>query len=174
MDVKRSVPATVLATVLALGGLAGVVTSAQAKVNVHHRLEVETGAGKVKVRVMIENRSDAPVWIPREIALGDDLSAPRFALSALSSVTDAVPYTGRMVKRGPLNAADFLEIKPQTTYLNTFDITQAYAFKPGQHSYEIRYAGPWVTDLAKLDAGRIKSSPALPVRFSHTGKLAAK
>jgi hypothetical protein len=171
MHVKRSVPATVLATVLALGGLAGVVKSAQAKVNVHHRLEVETGAGKVKVRVMIENRSDAPVWIPREIALGDDLSAPRFALSSL---TDAVPYTGRMVKRGPLNAADFLEIKPQTTYLNTFDITQAYAFKPGQHSYEIRYAGPWVTDLAKLEAGGIKSSPALPVRFSHTGKLAAK
>lgn len=165
MHVQRSV----LATVLALAGLAGVVNSVEAKVNVHHRLEVETGAGKVKVRVMIENRGDAPVWIPREIALGDDLSAPRFALSSL---TDAVAYTGRMVKRGPIGPADYLEIKPQTTYLNTLDITQAYAFKPGQHSYEIRYAGPWLTNLARLDAGSIRTSPALPVRFSHTGKLA--
>jgi hypothetical protein len=171
MHVKRSSPAAKLAMVLALVGVVGVVKAVEAKVNVHHRLEVETGAGKVKVRVLIENRGDAPVWIPREIALGDDLSAPRFALSSL---TDTVAYTGRMVKRGPLNAADYLEIKPQTTYLNTLDITQAYAFKPGQHSYEIRYAGPWVTDLRKLDAGGIKSSPALPVKFSHTVRMAAR
>lgn len=167
MHVKRRRPATVLATMLALAGLAGVVKAVEAKVNVHHRLEVETGAGKVKVRVLIENRGDAPVWIPREIALGDDLSAPRFALS---STQEAVAYTGRMVKRAALGPADYLEVKPQTTHLNTIDITQAYAFKPGQHSYEIRYAGPWLAGLGKLDAGSIKSSPALPVRFSHTGR----
>jgi hypothetical protein len=160
-------PVAVLATVLALAGLAGAVKAVEAKVNVQHRLEVETGAGKVKVRVMIENRGDTPVWIPREIALGDDLSAPRFALT---STQDAVPYTGRMVKRAALGPADYLEVKPQTTHLNTIDITQAYAFKPGQHSYEIRYAGPWLADLGKLDAASIRSSPALPVRFSHTGR----
>ena len=171
MHVKRSSPAAKLAMVLSLVGLVGVVKAVEAKVNVQHRLEVETGAGKVKVRVLIENRGDVPIWIPREIALGDDLSAPRFALSSL---TDTVAYTGRMVKRGPLNAADYLEVKPQTTYLNTLDITQAYAFKPGQHSYEIRYAGPWVTDLRKLDAGGIRSSPALPVKFSHTVRMAAR
>jgi len=171
MHVKRSVPATMLATVLALASLLGAVKAVEAKVNVHHRLEVETGAGKVQVRVLIENRGDAPVWIPREIALGDDLDAPRFALRSLE---DTVAYTGRMVKRGPLSPADYLEVKPQTTYLNTFDITQAYAFKPGLHSYEIRYAGPWLANLGKLDVGGIKSSPALPVRFSHTGKLDAR
>lgn len=167
MRIKRSSPAAKLAILLAVASLFGVCKAVQAKVNVHHRLEVETGAGKVKVRVLIENRGDASVWIPREIALGDDLSAPRFALSSL---TDAVAYTGRMVKRGPMSTADYLEVKPQTTHLNTFDITQTYAFKPGQHSYEIRYAGPWLSDLGKLQAGGFKSSPALPVRFSHTGR----
>lgn len=167
MHVKRSMPVAVLATVLAVAGLAGAVKAVEAKVNVHHRLEVETGAGKVKVRVLIENRGDQPVWIPREIALGDDLSAPRFDLS---SSQDGVAYTGRMVKRAALGPADYLEVKPQTTHLNTIDITQSYAFKPGQHSYEIRYAGPWLSDLGKLDAASIKSSPAIPVKFSHTGR----
>lgn len=165
MHVKRSMPATVLATLLVLGGLAGAVKAVEAKVNVHHRLEVETGATSVKVRVLIENRGDQSVWIPREIALGDDLSAPRFDLR---SRQDEVAYTGRMVKRAALGPADYLEVKPQTTHLNTIDITQAYAFKPGQHSYEIRYAGPWLASLGKLDAASIKSSPAIPVKFSFT------
>jgi len=167
MHVKRSMPVAVLATVLAMAGLAGAVKAVEAKVNVHHRLEVETGAGKVKVRVLIENRGDQPVWIPREIALADDLSGPRFDLRTSE---DAVAYTGRMVKRAALGPADYLEVKPQTTQLNTIDITDAYAFKPGQHSYEIRYAGPWLASLGKLDAASIKASPAIPVKFSHTGR----
>src|SRR5690606_30378820 len=143
------VPATVLATLLALGGLAGAVKAVEAKVNVQHRLEVETGATSVKVRVLIENRGDRSVWIPREIALGDDLTAPRFKLR---TPEEEVAYTGRMVKRAAPGLADYLEVKPQTTHLNTIDITQAYAFKPGQHSYEIRYAGPWLANPGKLDA----------------------
>lgn len=166
MHVKRSMPA-VLATVLALGSLVGAVKAVEAKVNVHHRLEVETGAGTVKVRVLIENRGDVPVWIPREIALADDLSGPRFDLRTRES---EVAYTGRMVKRAALGPDDFLEVKPQTTHLNTIDITQSYAFKPGQHSYEIRYAGPWLANPGKLDPASIKSSPAIPVKFSHTGR----
>jgi hypothetical protein len=73
-----------------------------------------------------------------------------------------------MVKRAAPGPADYLEVKPQTTHLNTIDITQAYAFKPGQHSYEIRYAGPWLSSLGKLDAASIRSSPAIPVKFSFT------
>ena len=165
MHVKRSMPAVALATLLALGSLVGAVKTVQAKVNVHHRLEVETGARSVKVRVLIENRGDQSIWIPREIALGDDLSAPRFALR---TPQEEVAYTGRMVKRAAPGLADYLEVKPQTTHLNTIDITQAYAFKPGQHSYEIRYAGPWLADPGRRDAASIKSSPALPVTFSFT------
>jgi hypothetical protein len=158
---------TMVACALALVGLMGAVKAVEAKVDVSHRLEVETGAHSVKVRVLIENRGDTPVWIPREIALGDDLSAPRFLLRTRE---DDVAYTGRMVKRAALGPADYLEVKPQTTHLNTIDITDAYAFKPGKHSYEIQYAGPWLTSLGRLDAASIKQSPALPVKFSFTGR----
>ncbi len=171
MHVERSkavrIKQAVVACALGLVGLMGAVKAVEANVDVNHRLEVETGARSVKVRVLIENRGDKPVWIPREIALGDDLTAPRFLLR---TPEDEVAYTGRMVKRAPPGPADYLEVKPQTTHLNTIDITDAYAFKPGRHSYEIRYAGPWLTSLGSLDAASIKQSPALPVKFSFTGR----
>jgi hypothetical protein len=171
MHVERSktlrVKQASMACLLALAGLVGVVKAVEANVDVSHRLEVETGAHTVKVRVLIENRGDKPVWIPREIALGDDLSAPRFLLRTRE---DDVSYTGRMVKRAAPGPADYIEVKPQTTHLNTIDITDAYAFKPGKHSYEIRYGGPWLSDLGKVDAASIKQSPALPVKFSFTGR----
>lgn len=156
-----------LAGALAMAGLVGAVKAVEAKVDVNHRLEVETSASSVKVRVLIENRGDRPVWIPREIALGDDLTSPRFLLR---SREDHVAYTGRMVKRAAPGPADYLEVKPQTTHLNTIDITDAYAFKPGRHSYEIRYAGPWLAAPDKRDAASVRESPALPVRFSFTGR----
>lgn len=165
MLVKRRVPVTLLATALALGSLAGVINPVEADVNVRHRLDVETGDGKVRVRVMIENRGDRPVWVPREIADGEQLTGPRFDLR---TPQEEVKYTGRMVKRAPLGPGDYLEIKPHTTHLNTIDITGAYAFKPGRESYEIRYAGPWLSSLDKLDAASIEKSPSAPVRFSHT------
>lgn len=165
MHVKRSMPATMLATVLALGGLAGVINPVEADVNVRHRLDVETGAGKVKVRVMIENRSDQPVWVPREIASADELTGPRFALR---TPQENIPYIGKMVKRAAPGPDDYLEIKPHTTHLNTIDITGAYAFKPGRQSYEIRYAGPWLSSMEQRDAASIAESPSEPVRFSFT------
>lgn len=171
MHVERSkalrIKQAVVACALGLAGLMGAVKAVEAKVDVNHRLEVETGARSVKVRVLIENRGDKPVWIPREIALGDDLTAPRFLLRMPE---EEVAYTGRMVKRAAPGPADYLEVKPQTTHLNTIDITDAYAFKPGRHSYEIRYVGPWLTSLGSLDAASIKQSPALPVKFSFTGR----
>jgi hypothetical protein len=48
--------------------------------------------------------------------------------------------------------------------MNTIDITPAYAFRKGRGNYEIRYDGPWLADLGKLDA--VNHSPAAPVRFS--------
>lgn len=167
MHVKRSVRVTALATALALAGMAGVINPVEADVNVRHRLDVETGDGKVRVRVMIENRSDKPVWVPREIAEDEQLTGPRFTLRIPQ---EEVPYIGRMVKRAAPGPDDYLEIKPHTTHLNTIDITGAYAFKPGRHSYEIRYAGPWLSSMAKRDAASIEESPSAPVRFTHTVK----
>jgi len=166
MHVKRTMPAALLASVLALAGVMGVVKTVAADVNVKHRLDIETGGGKVRVRVMIENHSERPIWVPREIAAGDELTGPRFELRAGEG---DVSYTGKMVKRAAPGPGDYLEIKPHTTQLNTIDITGAYAFKPGRHDYEIRYTGPWLGDLGKLDAASIETSPAPPVRFTHTG-----
>lgn len=167
MHVKRSLPVTALAVALALVGVAGVIKPVEAETSVRHRLDVETGDGKVKVRVMIENRGDQPVWVPREIAEADELTGPRFDLR---TPQEEVAYTGKMVKRAAPGPQDYLEIKPHTTHLNTIDITGAYAFKPGQHAYEIRYAGPWLSSLAKLDAASIEESASAPVRFSYTGR----
>ena len=155
--------ALVAASILpAVAGAAGA-----APVNVKHTIDIESNNGHVLVHLTVFNYGRQTIWIPREIALGDDLTAPRFLLR---TPEDEVAYTGRMVKRAALGPADYLEVKPQTTHLNTIDITDAYAFKPGKHSYEIRYAGPWLTSLGSLDAASIKQSPALPVKFSFTGR----
>lgn len=167
MHVERRMPAIALAALLALAGVMGVVKAVEADVNVRHRLDVETGGGKVLVRVMIENHGQHPIWVPREIAAADFLSGPRFDLR---SGEGALAYIGRMVKRAAPGPDDYLEVKPNTTQLNTIDITAAYAFKPGQHAYEIRYAGPFVENLRRLDVAAIQNTPSAPVRFTHTGQ----
>ncbi|WP_156885669.1 hypothetical protein [Massilia niastensis] len=159
MHVKRSMPALLLA----LAGLVGAVGAVEADVNVRHRLEVETSNGKVLVRVTIENHGEQTIWVPREVAAEDELTGRRFDLREARG-GKAVDYVGPMVKRGPYTAADYLAVEPHTMHLNTIDITRAYAFKQGRHGYEVRYAGPWLLDVGKLDEQ--KQSPSEPVRFS--------
>lgn len=133
--------------------------------NVRHRIEVETGDGKVQVRVIVENHSARTIYFPREIAAEDELTSRRFDLREVPAGT-RVDYTGKMVERGPLTAADYQELGPYEVHLNTIDITTTYAFKKGRHRYELRYDGPWLADVTKLD--QISYSPALPVRLSYT------
>jgi len=150
----------------ALGGLVSAVGAVEKDTPVRHQLEVETGAGKVKVRLMIENRGDTPIWVPREVAAGDELTGRRFEV--LDAQGKPVDYTGMMVKRGALTASDYQEVKPHSMHMNTIDITPTYAFRKGKNSYEIRYDGPWLADIGQLDA--VRSSPAAPVKFSFTGR----
>lgn len=161
MHVKRYLPPALLV----LGGLvsaAGVVGAQEKDVQVRHQLEVETGGGKVLVRLMVENRGDTPIYIPREVAAGDELTGRRFDLRDAKG--KPVDYTGMMVKRGALTASDWQEVAPHTMHMNTIDITPSYAFRKGSHSYQIGYDGPWLADLAQLDA--VNRSPAAPVKFS--------
>ena len=130
---------------------------------VHHSIEVDTDSGRVLVRVTIENKGERPVYVPREVAAGDQLFGRRFDVRNADTGTP-VDYTGPMVKRGPITAADYLAIAPGTVLLNTLDITNAYAFEKGRHTYELRYAGPWLADLAKLDA---PFADPVEVRFSY-------
>lgn len=163
MHIKRTVPVLLLA----LAGLVGASGAVEADVNVKHRLEVETGGGKVLVRVMIENHGEATIWVPREVAAEDALTGKRFDLREAKGGKE-VAYAGPMVKRAAYTAADYLEVKPHTMHLNTIDITPAYAFAKGARAYEIRYDGPYLRDLGKLD--ETSHSPAEPVRFRFTGR----
>ena len=152
---------------LVLGGLVSAAGGAQEQeAQVRHQLEVETGGGRVRVRLLVENRGDTAIYIPREIAAGDEITGRRFELGDAKG--KPVDYTGRMVKRGALTAADWQAVKPHTMHMNTIDITPTYAFRKGKGSYEIRYDGPWLLDTAQLDA--IRHSPAAPLRFTFTGR----
>ncbi len=161
MHVTRFLPPALLV----LGGLvsaAGVVGAQEREEQVRHQLEVETGGGTVRVRLLVENRGDTPIYIPREIAAGDEITGRRFELRDAKG--KPVDYTGKMVKRGALTASDWQEVAPHSMHMNTIDITPSYAFRKGKQGYEIRYDGPWLANLTQLDA--VKHSPAAPVKFS--------
>lgn len=161
MHVKRMPPALLLV----LGGLvsaAGAVGAVEKEAQVRHQLEVETAGAKVKVRLIVENHGDTTIYVPREVAAGDEITGRRFDLRDARG--KPIAYTGIMVKRGALTAGDYQAVAPHTMHMNTIDITPSYAFAKGKHSYEIRYDGPWLADVAQLEA--VRNSPAAPVRFS--------
>lgn len=161
MHAKRFLPPALLL----IGGLvsaAGVVGAQEQEGQVRHQLDVETGGGKVRVRLLVENRGDTAIYVPRELAAGDEITGRRFDLRDAKG--KPVDYTGMMVKRGAITAEDWQEVAPHSMHMNTIDITPSYAFRKGKQGYEIRYDGPWLADITQLDA--VKHSPAAPVKFS--------
>lgn len=161
MHAKRFLPPALLL----VGGLvsaAGVVGAQEQEGQVRHQLDVETGGGKVRVRLLVENRGDTAIYVPRELAAGDEITGRRFDLRDARG--KPVDYTGMMVKRGAMTAEDWQEVAPHSMHMNTIDITPSYAFRKGKQGYEIRYDGPWLADITQLDA--VKHSPAAPVKFS--------
>lgn len=145
----------------ALAGAAGGPT-----VDVKHRMDIETPNGKVLVELTFINQGRSTVWIPREMLAKDGLTGRRFDLRAFDN--RPVDYTGRMVKRAALTAADYVPLEPGKMVMNTIDITQDYAFKKGRHTYNIGYAGPVVADIGK--PGALAEFPARPVSFTYTGR----
>ncbi len=150
------------ALLLVSGGLVSAAGAVEKEAPVRHGLEVETAGGKVKVRLTIENHGDTTIYVPREVAAGDEITGRRFDLRDAKG--QRVDYTGMMVKRGALTAADYQAVAPHTVHMNTIDITPSYAFAKGKHEYEIGYPGPWLANTAQLDA--IRFSPAKPLKFS--------
>lgn len=134
-------------------------------VDVKHRMEVDTPNGKVLVQLSFINQGRNTVWIPREM-LSKELTGRRFDLRDFGN--RPVDYTGKMVKRAALTAADYVALAPGKTLVNTIDITPAYAFKKGRHTYNIGYAGPVVADISKPEM--VTEFPAKPVSFAYTGR----
>ena len=101
-------------------------------------LSVATQPGKVQLKVSVENRSDKPVKVLRELLEEKELSGKLFVLTADGQPVD---YIGIMAKRAALTDADYLTIKAHGKRHNTIDITPSYRWLPGVHRYEIRYEG---------------------------------
>lgn len=135
-------------------------------VSVKHSIDMETPVNKVVVELTFTNQGKTTVWIPRELAAGNELTGARF------DVRDAggkpVPYTGKMVKRAALSAADYQPLEPGKMLMNTIDITHSYAFAKGRHNYHIGYTGPVLADVKQL--GKPVEFPARPVSFISTFK----
>jgi hypothetical protein len=135
------------------------------RMNVHASLSVDARHDKVLVTFRIENRGERRVGLPREIASDTELTRRLFDLREHPGDAE-VPYTGRMVKRGPLGLDDYVELAPHSAHTHTIDITHAYAFKPGTHTYVIRYEGGALADVRQLESANELRTDA--VMFSHT------
>jgi hypothetical protein len=133
--------------------------------NVHASLSVDARHDKVLVTFRVENRGERRVGLPREIALDPELAHRVFDLREHPGEAE-VPYTGRMVKRAPPGLEDYVELAPHSAHTHTIDITRAYAFKPGTHTYVIRYEGAALDDVRQLASAHEMRTDA--VMFSHT------
>lgn len=131
-------------------------------------LAVDAGDGQVHVTVQLENKGARPVYVPRAIAAATQLDGRLFDVRDARTGQE-VPYQGRMVKRGPLTADDFVVLAPHATQRHTIDITPAYAFQPGTHNYRLAYAGNYGADVQALAGGAAAGRLTAPaVRFSFT------
>ena len=133
--------------------------------NVHASLSVDARHDKVLVTFRIENRGERRIGLPREIAADAGLRRRLFDLRRHPGDA-AVPYLGRTAKRGPLTPDDYLELAPHSAHTHTIDISAAYAFEPGTHTYVIRYEGEALGDVRQLDSAAAIGVEA--VMFSHT------
>jgi hypothetical protein len=134
---------------------------------VSEEIQVESRDGKVLVRLTIDNQSERTVYVARTVASDKELFGNWFELRD-SANGDPIDYVGPTVKRAPIGKADFLAVKPHSRHSNTIDITRAYAFMVGRHTYQLNYAGSFVADVKKLD----QVTPVEPAStmFAHSGK----
>jgi len=135
--------------------------------SVSEKVQVESRDGKVLVRVTFDNQSDRTVYVPRTVASDKELFGNWFEVRD-SSNGDPVEYIGPTVKRAPLGKDDYLAVKPHSKHRNTIDITKAYAFMSGRHTYQLNYAGNYVADVKKVE----QLTPVEPdsVMFAHVGQ----
>ncbi|MES3025520.1 MAG: hypothetical protein V4857_28415 [Pseudomonadota bacterium] len=133
---------------------------------VSQSVSVDSRGERVVVQFTVNNRTEANVFVPRSVASDKALTAQVFEIR--SGGGDPVAYTGPMVKRKAIGAADFSEIKARMRHRNKIDITDSYAFKKGTHHYELTYVGSYVSDPRQL--GKMTTLALAPVQFTYTGK----
>ncbi|MTW04207.1 hypothetical protein [Pseudoduganella ginsengisoli] len=127
-------------------------------------LTVNASGGRVLVTVVLDNPNGHPMSVPNAIATDKELFGRLFEIRD-TATGKLLEYQGPMVKRGALTAEDYFTVQPGMRHTNTLDITDSYAFKPGQNTYQLTYAGFAVPDLGRLE-GTVRLSVA-PVSFTY-------
>jgi hypothetical protein len=162
---------TVRAAVLGAACLLGMANGAIAKDGtmnaVSEKIHVESRDGKVLVRITFDNQSDRTIYVPRTVASDDELFGNWFEVRD-SSNGDPLDYVGPTVKRAPLGKDDYLALKPHSKHRNIIDITRAYAFLQGRHTYQVSFSGSYVADLKKID--QLTQVEPDSVMFAHVGQ----
>ncbi len=127
---------------LALGG--------PAMTGVHEQVQVKAQGGKVVVQLTVENDSAQPIYVQRALYGEQTLFGSAFDIREQGH-GKVLDYTGPMVKRGPLTRDDFIRVAPHGRLSNALDISHSYAFLAGVHTYELRYAGQYLADVAYVN-----------------------
>jgi hypothetical protein len=166
-QVANNILAALLGAACLLGATGGASARDGVMNAVSEKVQVESRNGKVLVRLTIDNQSERTVYVPRTVASDKELFGSWFEVRD-SSNGDPIDYIGPTVKRAPLGKDDFLAVKPHSRHRNTIDITQAYAFMSGRHTYQLNYAGNYLADVGRVD----QLTPVEPdsAMFAHTGK----
>jgi hypothetical protein len=131
------------------------------RMNLHASLSVDARHDKVWITFKAENRGERRVWLPR--ALTDDARPGGRVFDVRVHPGGApIAYVGANAARG---GADWFELPPHSAHTHTVDITADYAFRPGDHTYELRYAGLALADIHHPEA----TTPLVtePVLFRH-------
>jgi hypothetical protein len=171
MGKLTKVTSILLAAALGAAALLGASGSAGARDgvmnSVSEKVQVESRNGKVLVRLTFENDSDRTVYVPRNVASDTELFGAWFEVRD-SSNGDPIDYIGPTVKRAPLGKDDYLPVKPHSRHHNTIDITRAYAFMAGRHTYQLYFAGNYVADVKQV--AKLTQVEPDSVMFAYVGK----
>ena len=134
-------------------------------VEVSEQIQVASRGGKVIVSVTFDNRGAHSVHVPKAVAEDGELFGKHFTVTEAKTGKE-LDYIGPMVKRGPYGPDDYLLVKPKSRHTSQIDITRAYAFLPGTHTYQLRHEGNVVGDLKQITA--VTPVTMTPATFSHT------
>ncbi|NVD98044.1 hypothetical protein [Massilia sp. BJB1822] len=133
-------------------------------------LAVQTEQGRVRVGVVLKNEGTRTVYVPRTLAVDKDPPGRLFDVRDADS-GEKLGYEGIMIKRGPLKAADFMELKPGAEQQNSIDISNNYSFKAGKRVYQIAYEGLYWADMKEEpDMAKALTLTSAPLLFTYGGK----
>ena len=126
---------------------------------VKQQVQVDAAAGKVVVKLTVENSGPKSVFVPKAVYHDDEIFRREFQIKDMTTGAE-VDYIGPMVKRGPFTKDDFMAVKPGKKHSNSIDITRSYDFKP-KHTYQLSYQGGYLGDVAKVEAMSTAAVPSV-------------